>query len=174
MGREVTMQEVLDFREEKAGIQAKMHRNNPDGIVVSFGMNIAGPIKSGSTILLGFREGEKEIETTIETIGGTLVEKQTLEGVAGYAAFYVVTKLERMQLKKALVLLEENHQLGRLWDIDVLKENMEPISRVEIGATRRKCLLCEQDAKVCGRSRAHTVAELQEKVETMIKSWEKV
>ena len=54
----------------------------------------------------------------------------------------------------------------------MLKENLEALSRTEIGIKRRKCLVCDGDAKICGRSRAHTIYELQEKVYSIIYNWE--
>ena len=40
-------------------------------------------------------------------------------------------------------------------DIDVLAftENMQPLTREKLGYPKRKCLLCTEEAKVCGRSK---------------------
>lgn len=170
--REVTIMEVLDFREEKARIQKKMYTDCPEGTVVSLGMNIPGPVKSGSSVFRAFCEGKRELRRAILEGAGIIVQEQILEETAGYAAIYLVQGMERQKLKKIAVLLEETHPLGRLFDVDVLKENLESVSRTEVGATRRRCLLCNGDAKVCGRSRAHTVRELQEKVAAIICNWE--
>jgi len=35
----------------------------------------------------------------------------------------------------------------------------------------RRCLICEKDAKLCGRSRGHSVEELYGRVENIIDSW---
>ncbi|MDO5389746.1 MAG: citrate lyase holo-[acyl-carrier protein] synthase [Eubacteriales bacterium] len=170
--REVTIMEVLDFREQKARTQKKMYADFPEATVVSLGMNIPGPVKSGSSIFRAFCEGRRELRKAILEGAGKVVGEQGLEEKAGYAAIYLVQGIERKKLKEIAVLMEETHPLGRLFDIDVLKENMESISRIEIGAARRKCLLCNQDAKICGRSRAHTVQELQEKTVSIIRDWE--
>ena len=63
-------------------------------------------------------------------------------------------------VKARTIQLEEEHPLGRLWDIDVLGQDGIPLSRSSFGHTRRTCLLCGQDAKICGRSGVHTHEEL--------------
>lgn len=170
--RNVTLEEVLDFREEKAQVQRRMHMEYPDGTVVSLGMNIPGPVKTGSSILNAFCEGERELKRAILEGSGRVVAEQILKKNAGYAAVYLVKGQEVKKLKEIAVLLEETHPLGRIFDVDVLKENQEPFSRTELGAARRTCLICNGDAKACGRSRVHTVKELQKKTAAIIKSWE--
>lgn len=170
--RKVTLKEVLEFREEKAQVQKRMHLEHPNGTVVSLGMNIPGPVKTGSSILHAFSEGKSALKKAILGKNGTIADERTLEEKAGYAAVYLVKGLERRRLKEISVSLEETHPLGRIFDVDILNANLEPVSRTELGAARRKCLICNRDAKVCGRSRAHTVQELQRKTAEMIGKWE--
>ncbi|MDL2301639.1 citrate lyase holo-[acyl-carrier protein] synthase [Lachnospiraceae bacterium OttesenSCG-928-D06] len=170
---EVTMMEVLDFRERKANVQKDMYVGHSDKTVVSLGMNIPGPVKSGSSVYLAFCEGKMILQEAIKSESGRIVKEQVFEEKAGYAAIYLVQGIQRDQMKKITTLLEETHPLGRLFDMDVLKENSESLSRTGIGATPRKCLLCHGDAKVCGRSRAHKIQELQEKTASIIQEWEK-
>lgn len=63
--REVTLMEVLDFREEKVNVQKRMYRKNPGGIVVSLGMNIPGPVKTGTSVLCAFYEGANVLKNAI-------------------------------------------------------------------------------------------------------------
>ena len=63
------------------------------------------------------------------------------------------------------VAIEESSQLGRLFDIDIIDINFEKLSRKSF----RKCLICEEQAQECGRSRKHSVEELQNKVEEILK-----
>jgi phosphoribosyl-dephospho-CoA transferase len=48
-----------------------------------------------------------------------------------------------------------------------LDEKGMQISREELGIDLRKCLLWDNNAFVCGRSRAHGVDELINKIEAM-------
>ena len=76
-----------------------------------------------------------------------------------------------LDIKKAAVSVEEGSALGRLFDMDVLipGENFpHSISRSQLGAAPRRCLLCEEDAKACARSRAHTMDQLLEKINEIL------
>ena len=59
--------------------------------------------------------------------------------------------------------------LGRLFDIDVLDAGGKKLSREGLGLPPRKCLLCEQPAHACARSRTHTVMELTERIESILR-----
>lgn len=170
--REVDLSEVLAFREEKAMIQNRMRDSAQAGVIVSLGMNIPGPVKSGSSIRRAFDEGCRLLEEAILGTGGRLLQKELLEGRAGYAAVYLTAGAGAEELKHRTVFLEETHRIGRLWDIDVAYEDGTAVLRQAIGAEKRKCFLCGRDAKECGRSREHSVSELQQKVRELLEEWE--
>lgn len=65
-----------------------------------------------------------------------------------------------MALKRAVVALEDRHQLGRLWDLDVIDPIVGGISRPTLGFAPRSCFVCDRPAHACARSRAHTLDEL--------------
>ena len=50
--------------------------------------------------------------------------------------------------------------------MDVIDVNFEKLSRKSF----RKCLICEEQAQECGRSRKHSIEELQEKVEEILEN----
>ncbi|HLR88779.1 MAG TPA: citrate lyase holo-[acyl-carrier protein] synthase [Atopostipes sp.] len=74
-----------------------------------------------------------------------------------------------------MVNIEENHPLGRLFDLDVLmldqNNEVQGKSRTKLGLPVRRCFLCERPAKDCGRSRRHTVLELQEEISNRIQNY---
>ncbi|MCO9197661.1 citrate lyase holo-[acyl-carrier protein] synthase, partial [Salmonella enterica subsp. enterica serovar Mbandaka] len=43
-----------------------------------------------------------------------------------------------------------------------------PLTREKLGYPKRKCLLCTEEAKVCGRSRTHTVKEMQYAIQAIV------
>ncbi|MFC6604239.1 citrate lyase holo-[acyl-carrier protein] synthase [Ectobacillus funiculus] len=67
------------------------------------------------------------------------------------------------------VFIEEKNKVGRLFDFDVFTNKMEQISRSQLGLNERMCLVCNDSAKVCGRSRKHSTEELLEKLYGLIK-----
>lgn len=167
---EVSLAEVLCFRENKASVQFKMLEECSDGIVVSLGMNIPGPIKCTPLIEEAFYAGIQELEEVIERPGREILKKTVLKERAGCAAVYLVKEADGMQMKQEMILLEKSHMMGRIWDIDVIgKEGV--ISRKSVGAQGRKCFLCGLDAKVCGRNRSHGIGELQTRTAEIILKW---
>ncbi len=168
---QVTLPEVLEFREQKAFIQTGYLREKNGCVVVSLGMNIPGPVKTGPSILAAFQEGKRSLEAVIRQQGGHVEAITVLEKKAGNAAVYQVSGADSLVLKRAAVALEETHELGRIFDVDVLDAAGCALTREAVGAARRKCLICGEDAKVCGRNRTHTVEQLQECVFGLIDRW---
>lgn len=76
-----------------------------------------------------------------------------------------------IDLKKALVHLEEHHPLGRFVDLDLYVDETYSISRVELSLRARRCYLCDEDARICSKTKKHTVDELLQVIETSVKSY---
>ena len=88
--------------------------------------------------------------------------------------FYRVLRADALDVKRACSEFEEGHPLGRLLDIDVVEmagETPTPISRTALGMPPRRCFICNEEAKVCARSRKHTVLEMQEHIAHMIAAY---
>ena len=67
--------------------------------------------------------------------------------------------------------LKKDTHSGRLLDIDVVEmagETPTPISRTALGMSPRRCFICNEEAKVCARSRKHTVLEMQEHIARLV------
>lgn len=168
----MSLEEVLRFREKKALLQEKMIRENPGAVIVSMGMNIPGPVKSGPMIYAAFHEGLERLEELSGKKKGMRTVKVLMEEAAGYAAVCLAKEQDPYSVKRAAIRLEESHPLGRLWDIDVFQDSPEAVSRETVGAERRTCLLCGRDAKECARSRRHDIRKLQDKVTEIIAGWQ--
>ncbi len=75
-----------------------------------------------------------------------------------YALITVSGKAD--EIKKILVCFEEKSRLGDLIDADVMTGKGEEISRISVGGSERKCLVCDKNAaRICGKSKAHTREE---------------
>ena len=114
----MSLEEVLRFREKKALLQEKMIRENPGAVIVSLGMNIPGPVKSGPMIYAAFREGLERLEELSEKKKGMRTVKVLMEEAAGYAAVCLTKEQDPYSVKRAAIRLEESHPLGRLWPLD--------------------------------------------------------
>ncbi len=74
-------------------------------------------------------------------------------------------------VKVLLTNLEEEHYLGRFWDLDVINSDFKILSRADFGRSPRKCFLCSEDAKVCGRQQKHSYHELTSKIHETLKEY---
>ncbi|CAM4195793.1 citrate lyase holo-[acyl-carrier protein] synthase [Paenibacillus macerans] len=155
---EVTLEEMLKARDRRAAKQRQLLLTHSLPLI-SMTVNIPGPRKSTLMSRRIFREG---YDALLERLAGTdmkLVFKQIDDLITGPEGYIIVNADERI-LKQFAVQTETIHPLGRLLDIDVLGRAGQPISRSDLGYPRRKCLLCRQDAHICGRSKAHSVNQL--------------
>ena len=161
-GIEVGIDEILDCREKRVAIQNKMIKkyNKP---VISFTMNIPGPIKTNNKVKKAFDIGKNLILENLKENNIKVLEIQELNENTGNELFISVNSLAE-KIKNMTVAIEESCELGRLFDIDVIDINFEKLSRKSF----RKCLICEEQAQKCGRSRKHSIKELQDKVEEIL------
>ncbi|MCP1102375.1 holo-ACP synthase [Aequitasia blattaphilus] len=165
--REVTMTEVMAFREEKAAIWKLLSKEYEKETIISFGLNIPGSIKVTEQIIQAFVYGMKYIEAVFHDMEVVIYRKKEQRSFAGYSVSYALAGSNARELKKKMVEIEENHPLGRIFDIDVMGKEGS-ISRREVGGLPRKCLLCEEEAKICSRSVAHSQEAVRQKMEKMI------
>lgn len=158
---EVSLLEILDAREKRVQRQnALLQRYGKP--LICFTMNIAGPVKYSPLIARGFALGCSSVQAQLE--GLVLLHSEKLPRHTGCEAFFVVDAPAEL-LKARMVAIEEADALGRLFDLDVILPDGTKVER-EI---ERKCLLCGNSARVCGRSRAHSVEQLQEKTNAILR-----
>ncbi|MBE6970253.1 MAG: citrate lyase holo-[acyl-carrier protein] synthase [Ruminococcaceae bacterium] len=140
----VNMLELLQAREERAARQSRF-RAAYHGSLLSFSMNTPGPVKDTPLVRLAFYEGRRRLMARLSP----LAEELSFDA-AGPALLWAVD-LDAAVLKSICEEMEERDGLGRLFDMDVLDAGGEKLSR----STPRRCLLCDEDARVCARSRRH-------------------
>ena len=141
----VTLEEVLRARDARADAQRRLlqvHRLP----LVSFTMNIAGPVKSSPLIELAFDAGLEALCSAL----GQPVTAEIIRPVTGCEALLVYDR-PAVELKAACLTLEAAVPVGRLYDLDVLDTDGSKLSRPE----PRTCLICGGPVTVCSRSRAH-------------------
>lgn len=124
--------------------------------IVSFTMNIAGPVKSSPLIRRGFHLGRELLMGQLARIKAPVCFSEDVDEITGCEGLYVVDTAPDI-LKAITCDIEDRTPLGRLFDLDVLAPDGSKLER----STPRRCLICGKPAKECARSRAHTVQELQ-------------
>lgn len=80
----------------------------------------------------------------------------------------MVVDMTPLEAKKVALDLEEKHPLGRVFDIDVYKEDGTSVGREGIGLKSRRCFLCNEDARLCIRSKKHPLQEIIDSVNKLI------
>ena len=141
----VTLKDILRARDTRADAQRRLlqaHRLP----LVSFTMNIAGPVKSSPLIELAFDAGLAALYGTL----GQPVTAEIIRPATGCEALLVYDR-PAAALKAACLTLETAAPIGRLYDLDVLDTDGSKLSRPE----PRACLICGGPVTVCSRSRAH-------------------
>lgn len=159
-GTPVTLPELLDAREQRVFRQRELlehgrndQRQKPYSLI-SFTMNVAGEIKAFPLCHAAFDEGLKELRARIPA--DLLMHFEDSRTNSGPEAFFLLS-MSPENAKKLTTAIEESHPLGRLFDMDVLGPDGKSISRSVIGLPMRTCLICGENAKVCARSRRHTL-----------------
>ena len=84
---------------------------------------------------------------------------------------YLIVDYPAKDVKEIMIDIEENHELGRIFDIDVFDRNHKQIGRKDIGRESRLCLMCDNEARVCMREKAHTYEELIDYIGFMYKEY---
>lgn len=148
---EVSLQSILLSREQRVAKQNKLlaKYNRP---LVSFTMNIAGPVKTSPLIERGFRLGLKKLET----LGSAILAKEIFYKSTGCEAYFAVN-MDAHILKTICTEFEEATPLGRLFDMDVLDAEGNKLDR----QGQRGCIVCGAPGRGCAAGRVHSVADLQ-------------
>ncbi|RNC28512.1 MAG: Apo-citrate lyase phosphoribosyl-dephospho-CoA transferase [Candidatus Dichloromethanomonas elyunquensis] len=110
-------------------------------------------------------------ETIQATFGAAAVYQNELGGADGQSIVMALV-LDSLTAKKMAVKIEEDHLLGRMFDIDVYDEQGFPLGREALRKKPRKCLICGQEAKLCTRAQRHSVAEVRQAMAFLVKSYE--
>lgn len=164
-GSKPSLKAVLQTRENRAILEAKLATKYllP---VLAFKLNIPGPVKNNEVIRQVFQRGYDEIHNMLKKNNWNLLYEKSLNLSTGPEYICVVAAKNAIKLKKEAIQLEET-EFGRIYDIDILIKNKEgifSIDRTQLGYLERKCLICDNNARVCGRSRTHSVKEMQQKL----------
>lgn len=159
---------MLEARERRAEMQ-RMLLNGHSQPVVSLTLNIPGPVKVFHHVPEAFDEGCRRVEALLAREGISISDQLETRAKTGYEMLYSVSG-NAETLKALMVTLEEQDMLGRLFDIDVLDANGRQMGRSDIGAQPRRCLLCAAPAHACARSRQHSVEELTDEIQRILRA----
>lgn len=153
--REITLEEILDQREKRMYAIEETQDKYPNHSIISYKLNIPGPLKNNELFLYAFEEGLKQIK-------GAKMIVDWREKLTGAEAILIYDKAVQ-ETKLDMIEIEDHFPLGRLFDLDVLGSD-----RKALNISPRRCLICDDPAHVCSRSRKHALDEVLEKINQII------
>jgi len=158
---EITLSDMLAARDRRAARQRALlaQYRRP---LVSFTMNIAGPVKTSPLVRFAFSDGL----AALEAAAGRPVHAEKSLAPTGCEALLVYA-LPAPELKRRCLAIEEGSPVGRLYDMDVLGPDGEKLSRPDA----RRCLVCGGPAAVCAASRAHGLEAVAEKTRGLLEDF---
>ena len=159
MERAVTLAEVLEAREERVR-QQRIFQEQYGAPVISFTLNIAGPVKDSPLIRRAFQAGQEQLKAGLRA--AKLPALNRLERLAhtGCEGLYAVDGSAR-EVKAVCASIEDGSALGRLFDMDVLAPDGRKLDREEVGGGPRSCIVCGAPGRACASRRVHGVEELR-------------
>lgn len=175
LGEEPTLEQVLDTRERRVGFQEGLAKKFEGKILIAFKSNIPGPVKNNDAIRDLFTKGLEKIKRELNHHEKTVLYEKKLDEITGPEAFLIVEG-GIDEIKRLMVKVEESTPTGRLYDLDVMRasgDKVDYISRGDLNLPQRQCLICGKPAKVCGRSRAHSVEMMLDKIYSLVLDEEK-
>ena len=143
-GKEASLGEILDARERRGKIQRELMKEKPASLV-SFTLNIPGPVKTFPFGVWLFDVGNKLIQQAVKEEEGEIIYSLENRENTGCESFYSLT-LSPEKIKRSLATEEDKHPLGRPFEFDVMDSTGRKVSRQEMGFSESKGLLCGEPA----------------------------
>ena len=153
-GTEIDLIQMLDCRERRGFIQNEL-LGKYHCPVISFCMNIPGPIKTNPQIREAFLTGLAALTTALEEASITVLQSYDIAEPTG-DEWIAAVDADASKVKELTMEIENRHPFGRLFDIDVIGVDGVKLSRPRY----RKCLICGKQAQECARMR-NVLAVLQ-------------
>lgn len=162
-GNSVDLAQMLARREARSLTQRDFLRTH-HAPLVSFSMNIPGPIKTNPLIRKAFDIGEILLLEGLRQLNAQILAASEIHEDTGDELLLSVGNVDAHTLKDLAIKIEDSSPVGRLYDIDVIDSGGLKLSRPRF----RKCLICDKQAQDCARSRTHSVSEMQNAIENLL------
>ena len=164
-GIPVELPAMLAAREERAARQAAWLEKYAVPLL-SFTLNIPGPVKTSPDLRHAFEAGLAVLEDALGAAGLFPTARTEIHAPTGDEGLLAIDS-DAETIKEIATRIEEEHPLGRLFDMDVLSADGTKLSR----SVPRRCLLCTEQAQNCARSRRHSIAELTAEIERLLATY---
>ena len=163
--QEITLSEILQAREERAEIQNALL--DVYGVpVVSFTMNMAGPVKVTALSHRAFLWGMEQLRLGFAQDRMEVLKEFSRSLPTGDEGYFAVDSPAEAVKALCVEIEETDRYLGRLFDMDVIGTDGRKLER----GSERPCLVCGRPGRECASRRLHSVAELQKATASDLKN----
>ena len=160
--QDMTLSEILIAREERVGIQNALLAECKTP-VISFTMNVAGPVKVTALSHRAFLWGMEQLRLGFVQNRMKVLKEYTRSLPTGDEGYFAVDAPAEA-VKALCVEIEESSAAGRLYDMDVIGLDGKKLERDR----ERYCIVCGKPGRDCASRRLHSVAELQTKTKGIL------
>ena len=164
---EITLDQLLTSKEQRSKRQLELIAQYPASTLVCLTVIMPGNVKRNFHSLI---VAQAAMTAMVNAFSSSIVNLEARDLVTGYEA-YLTTSLTQREAKQLACEIEDEHPLGRLFDIDVITPTGEPIARTSIGCEPRQCLMCDNEARFCMRNHTHTQEELHNRIAELIEDY---
>lgn len=156
VGNRVTLEDMLQARDRRQMRQRELAGKWPGSSLVIFTVVAPGEEKSNRNTRVVAGAGARVLAGEFAA-DACLWEELDLP--TGYE-LWIVSPVAPLEAKRRVCAIENSHPLGRLMDIDVIGEDLRPISRTAVGFPERTCLVCGENARICMRAARHSYQDI--------------
>lgn len=166
---EKSILDILNSKENRRILQTDVidkYKNT----LISFTLNTPGIEKDNEIYRQIHRDAMDYIICKLGEKHINILYKQSFERNTGPEGYIVVEK-SALDIKFLMIQIEEEHYLGRLFDIDIFDKDNRQVSRKVLNIKGRNCLICSQDARICMREKSHSQEEILQSIDKLIKGY---
>jgi holo-ACP synthase len=136
------------------------------------------PVVCGKLNYPGKDKNTNEANTAFEILHKIIKEKlsekiifsKELRGFDGRSILAVID-MPPETIKKIATQIEDSSEIGRVFDIDVYLKDGNSIGRENINITPRRCIICDEAARICIRSGKHSLNETISRINKIINNY---
>ncbi|MBK0080730.1 MULTISPECIES: citrate lyase holo-[acyl-carrier protein] synthase [Kosakonia] len=165
----VSLEALLAAKENRAARQADWLRHYQQPII-SLTLVTPGAVKDTMRYRNTMGVALQACDQMLWQHGWQTLDRQVLWLPTGAEAMWCVAH-PAAEIKAQCIELEQTHPLGRLWDFDIFCPQNGQVGRHSLDRTTRRCLVCDEPAHSCARSRRHPLDEVVSRVEGLINGW---
>lgn len=154
-------------RDRRRQKELQILQDNPGKTLVVTTVIMPGSVKRSSDSLVVAYAALQAIE---QNFGREAQLIEMLDLQTGFESYHLLN-INPDEAKRTASQIEDSHPLGRMMDIDVYDSEGNAVSRADREVPTRRCLLCDNDARICMRAFTHTQAELLGEIHRRVHNW---